>query len=60
MTGRIDRTNAARALAKAMAYADCNKPDMAARWAIALLHELQCTGIVKPETLKAYYNNNGL
>lgn len=39
---RIDRVNANRALAKAIAYKDCGKDQEAERWAIALLRELQC------------------
>lgn len=55
---RVDRVNANRALAKAIAYKDCGKDQQAEQWAIALLRELQCTGIIKPETLASYYNNN--
>lgn len=58
MTSIVDRQNAARALAKAIAYRDCGKDAEAERWAIALLHELQCTGILKPETLARYYEGN--
>lgn len=49
MSGRIDRTNAARALAKAMAYKDCGKDSEAEKWAIQLIRELQCTGILNAE-----------
>ena len=53
---RVDRVNANRALAKAIAYKECGKDREAEQWAIALLRELQCTGIIKPETLARYYS----
>lgn len=56
MTSIVDRQNAARALAKAIAYRDCGKDQEAERWAIALLSELQCLGIVKADTLSRYYD----
>jgi hypothetical protein len=51
---RIDRTNAARALAKAMAYRDCGKDREAEYWAIALMRELQATGVIRPDVLARY------
>jgi hypothetical protein len=56
MTSIVDRQNAARALAKAIAYRDCGKDEDAERWAITLLSELQCLGIVKPDTLSRYHD----
>jgi len=55
---RVDRQNASRALAKAIAYRDCGKHAEAERWAIELIRELQATNIIKPETLTRYYTAN--
>ena len=46
MMARVDRVNASRALAKAIAYKDCGKDAEADRWAIQLVRELQCLGIL--------------
>jgi hypothetical protein len=43
---RVDRVNANRALAKAIAFKDCGKDQEAERWAIQLVRELQCAGIL--------------
>jgi len=55
---RVDRQNASRALAKAIAYRDCGKHAEAERWAIELIRELQATDIIKPETLTRHYTAN--
>ena len=46
---RIDRVNANRALAKAIAYKDCGKDAEAEKWAIQLIRELQCQGILSAQ-----------
>ena len=43
---RVDRVNANRALAKAIAFKDCGKHQEAEKWAIQLIRELQCHGIL--------------
>lgn len=43
----IDRSEASRALAKAIAYAQCGKQATAAEWARKLVHLLQCAEILK-------------
>ena len=40
MTTKADRSELARAMAKAIAYHDCGKPEKAAAWAAALVHLL--------------------
>lgn len=50
---RVDRVNASRALARAIAYRDCGKDQDADKWAVQLLKELQATGILRPEVLRA-------
>lgn len=45
----INRTETARALAKALAYQDCGKQAAAARWAAILVNLLECEGILMPE-----------
>lgn len=42
----IDRTETARALAKAQAYADCGKQHDAEAWARRLVELLRCQGIL--------------
>ena len=48
MTSKLDRVNINQALAKAIAYHDCNKPEDARKWAIQLMRELQQRDILKP------------
>ena len=43
----IDRSEASRALAKAIAYKNCGKQAQAEEWAIELVHLLECSGILK-------------
>lgn len=42
----INRTEANRALAKAIAYKNCGKDKMATAWAAHLMHLLQCSNIL--------------
>lgn len=42
----IDRTEASRALAKAIAFKQVGKDTDAAEWAIRLIHLLQCAEIL--------------
>ena len=49
MTSSLDRSNINRALAKAIAYHDCGKPEEARRWAAQLMRELQQRAILRPE-----------
>lgn len=49
MVSRLDRVNINRALAKAIAYHDCGKPDKARGWAVQLMRELQARDIIRPE-----------
>lgn len=49
MTSRLDRVNINRALAKAIAYHDCGKPNEARQWAIQLMRELQQRDILRAE-----------
>ncbi len=43
----IDRTEVARALAKAIAYKQCGKQEAAEMWARKLVELLECAGILK-------------
>lgn len=49
MTATADRAALNRALAKAIAYADCNKPGQAAAWAAELVRLLGAKGILTAE-----------
>ena len=53
MTTRADRSELARALAKAIAYRDCGKPKEAARWAADLVELLEAAEILRPEWQRA-------
>jgi hypothetical protein len=44
----IDRTEAARALSKAIAYKACGKQQQAAQWARRLVELLECAEILQP------------
>lgn len=46
MTTRADRSALSRALAKAIAYRDCDKPQEAATWAAELVRLLGAQGIL--------------
>lgn len=43
----VNRSEASRALAKAIAYADCGKPELAAQWAATLVVILGSAGILR-------------
>lgn len=43
----INRTDTARALAKAIAFKDCGKHAEAAQWARQLIHLLECAEILE-------------
>jgi hypothetical protein len=49
MTDRADRSAISRAVAKAIAYHDCNKPEKAAAWAAELVRLLGARGILAAE-----------
>lgn len=49
----IDRTETARALAKALAYADCGKREHAATWAAELVRLLECHSILTADALES-------
>lgn len=46
----IDRSEVSRALAKAIAYANCGKVREAEVWAARLVRQLQCANILRSET----------
>lgn len=48
-TSRATRSELAQALAKAVAYRDCGKPDDAAQWAAKLVRMLESERILAPE-----------
>ena len=45
----IDRSEIARSLAKALAYAQCGKQAEAEEWAVKLVKQLECANILKEE-----------
>jgi hypothetical protein len=45
----IDRSEASRALAKAIAFKQCGKQGDAEEWARKLVHLLQCADILREE-----------
>jgi hypothetical protein len=51
MTNRADRSELSRALAKAVAYRDCGKPEKAAAWAAELVRLLEAKSILTPAAL---------
>ena len=51
MTNRADRSELSRALAKAIAYRDCGKPEKAAAWAAELVRMLEAKSILTPTAL---------
>lgn len=46
---KATRSEIAQALAKAIAYRDCSKPEEAARWAAKLVRMLESERILIPE-----------
>jgi hypothetical protein len=46
MTSKVDRRAISRAVAKAIAYHDCGKPDEAAAWAAEVVRLLQAHSIL--------------
>ena len=50
---KIDRSEAARALAKAIAYAECGKRDLADEWARELIVLLAAHRILNVEALQS-------
>lgn len=49
MTSKATRSEISQALAKAIAYRDCGKPEQAAQWAATLVRMLEAQKILKPE-----------
>lgn len=49
MTSKATRSELSRALAKAIAYRDCNRPQQAADWAAELVRMLEAQCILTPE-----------
>lgn len=48
MMSTADRSALSRALAKALAYRDCGKPEKAAAWAAELVRLLEARAILAP------------
>jgi hypothetical protein len=53
MTTKADRSELARAMAKAIAYRDCGKPAEAAKWAARLVDMLEAQNILRPGVERA-------
>jgi len=49
MTSKATRSELSQALAKAIAYRDCGKPEKAADWAAELVRMLEAQEILRPE-----------
>ena len=49
MTSTATRSEISQALAKAIAYRDCGKPEQAAEWAARLVRMLEAQKILRPE-----------
>jgi hypothetical protein len=49
MTSRATRSEISQALAKAIAYRDCGKPETAAQWAAKLVQMLEAQQILQPQ-----------
>lgn len=49
----VNRSDVSRSLAKAIAYADCGKPELAAAWAARLVDQLGAAGILTAEAVTA-------
>jgi hypothetical protein len=48
MTSKADRRAISRAVAKAIAYHDCGKPEKAAAWAVEVVRLLEAQAILTP------------
>lgn len=48
MTSKADRRAISRAVAKAIAYHDCSKPERAAAWAAEVVRLLEAHAILTP------------
>ena len=55
----IDRSEAARALAKAIAYKIAGKHDMAASWARELVRLLECAEILREMSVSERWQGDG-
>lgn len=55
----IDRSEVARALAKAIAYKSCGKHAMAELWAARLVGLLECADIINPNRIGLHDAANG-
>jgi hypothetical protein len=51
MTDRATRSELSQALAKAIAYRDCGKPEQAAQWAAKLVLMLEAAEILNSKAL---------
>ena len=51
LTSKADRSAISRAVAKAIAYHDCGKPEKAALWAAEVVRLLDAKGILTPAAL---------
>jgi hypothetical protein len=51
MTSKADRRAISRAVAKAIAYHDCGKPEKAAAWAVEVVRLLEAQTILTPAAL---------
>jgi hypothetical protein len=51
MTSKADRSAISRAVAKAIAYHDCGKPEKATTWAAEVVRLLEATSILTAEAL---------
>jgi hypothetical protein len=51
ITSKADRSAISRAVAKAIAYHDCGKPEKAAAWAAEVVRLLGVKGILTAEAL---------
>jgi hypothetical protein len=49
MTDTATRSDLSQALAKAIAYRDCGKPDVAAEWATKLVRMLEAQQILRSD-----------
>jgi len=49
VSASIDRSEVNRALAKALAYAECGKKAQAEQWAARLVELLQCANVLRTD-----------
>jgi hypothetical protein len=54
----IDRSEVSRALAKAIAFKQCGKDEMANHWAAELVRLLDCADIVAPHYARVWQGVN--